>query len=325
MALLLVALPVRSAAAAGFDCTQATTGREHLICSTPALSDADTALTALYRHQLALLSQAARPTLVADQLAWLGTLDSACSATGPDGQATRMASCLKAAYDSRMDALHTLVVQHGPFLFFQVNRKLSGRVQGVDLTSTASYPQIDRAADPATRRWNAAQVIAPERTSPCGGGTMADVVVVTFATIELVNTTRNSSFYCPGTAHGTDIVQQETMLLRPSLHRMTPGDLFSPETSWKQYLADLVEDGVEHEAGVTHDDPGRLSIDTTRSAAIDPQHWSFGETGLTVSFDSYELNMGRGFTPQILIPWTRLKPFLNPELGLATGSSFAPG
>ena len=200
----------------------------------------------------------------------------------------------------------------GPYLFFTVNRQLSSQVRGADLIATASYPQIDKPADAAERSWNAAHVITPAIASPCdnGAGKVVDQSTVNFATAGLINVTKDSYFYCPDTPHGYDNLEQETVVLRPDPHLLVTTDIFMSNTPWKKYLADTVASQVS----LTKGDEFHLKY--VRSSAIDPKHWIFGRDGLTVSFEPYELGMGRNFAPQILISWNTLKQYLNPTIGL---------
>lgn len=125
------------AAAASFPCAQAQSRVEKLVCSAPALSDLDEALSRYYAGANVALRHA-QPCLAADQRAWLRTVRDAC----PDE------ACLKAAYLNRLAVLHG--VQPG------VSAQRSLELPAVPPLAWIVAPASDQVAAPRnrpTRAW----------------------------------------------------------------------------------------------------------------------------------------------------------------------------
>lgn len=95
IALIAVAAVPAYALAAGFDCHQATTKVEKLVCSDNALSDLDSKLDSLYRQKLLSAAPAERSALVKTQKVWLASVRNACGDV----------SCLHDAYEARLQSL----------------------------------------------------------------------------------------------------------------------------------------------------------------------------------------------------------------------------
>lgn len=96
---LLFLSPLASAHAASFDCTQATTTVEQLVCTNAALSGLDDDLAATYRQALSLAANGAGEPK-ASQRAWLKRRN-ACND----------ADCVAAAYQARIAELEDAIGQ----------------------------------------------------------------------------------------------------------------------------------------------------------------------------------------------------------------------
>ncbi|MET3653516.1 lysozyme inhibitor LprI family protein [Dyella japonica] len=83
------------AIAAGFDCLHAQEANEKLVCNDAELSAQDDQLNALYKAVLATSAVNKVAGITADQKAWLFQVRNACMDR----------TCLKTAYDRRMEAL----------------------------------------------------------------------------------------------------------------------------------------------------------------------------------------------------------------------------
>ncbi len=315
LACALALLACRSAAAASFDCTKATSSRDRLICATPDLSASDSEMARIYNADLSKLSNAGKASVAGSQRTWLHQLDTECPpnavADGPG--AISPAQCLARAYGERIQLLKAQVVQFGDIVFFEVDRNLTGLVKGEKLQSTAVYPQRDRPPSASWRAWNGRQVMSPASYSACddGAGTAVTEVDVTFATSALVSVTRSDSYYCPPSPHGFGAAKQVTTLLSPSPHQLVAADLFVPGSHWEDFLTGKLDAAV---SAMTTEDSGRKVAN--REKATDPGEWVMDRKGLTIAFQPYEFGMGRNFNPEAHVSWADLKPYLRPNLGL---------
>lgn len=87
---------------ASFDCSKARSGAARLICSDPALSEADRELGEAYRKALGHLEAAAKQTLQDEQVKWIKERNTRCGLDAKDGASV---SELRHSTDCMMDAL----------------------------------------------------------------------------------------------------------------------------------------------------------------------------------------------------------------------------
>ncbi|WP_051013833.1 lysozyme inhibitor LprI family protein [Pararhodospirillum photometricum] len=111
LGLPLVSLPAL-AATPGFDCLEAKTPAEMLVCADGGLASRDTALTEAYKAKRATAAPEQAKALQAEQRAWLKARDTACPlpkaaspADIPLAQLWQAAPCLARVYDARLAAL----------------------------------------------------------------------------------------------------------------------------------------------------------------------------------------------------------------------------
>lgn len=156
LALCALALSAGPAAAASFDCAQARSADERLICSTPVLNDADTAVGGAYKALVGDLArdEAARGFARTEQRAWAGRRNNACG-FGPGAMAgvTDPGACLLAELTRRSRQLIAL----------RANPALGARLRTVVVTQgqpgsriflQAEQPEIADTAYPGAAAFN---------------------------------------------------------------------------------------------------------------------------------------------------------------------------
>lgn len=299
---------------ASFDCARAASEHEQAICSDPTLSDSDSQVSALYAAAVALLSADGAKLLEEGQLGWQKFLADACPAGMPRPAAVH---CLSKMYRQRIRDFRQIAIRKGPFLFNRVDHygvsQLDRPVDGFDtdlVTHHSSTPRIDQPVTPITTRWN--QINArPDNGSEtdCGAGdgdTWLDYQIG-FASAHLISIQWVTSFYCPGTPHGYDSFETETLLLSPDPRPLQPDDIFRADAPWRQHLAELVGEKVQAAADAEHVDIGEGAKHVAGDLAVDPKDWIINENGIEIAFAPYVLRLGRGFHPDITVPWTALR------------------
>lgn len=149
---VLLAAAAVPAATASFDCAQAHSAEEKLICSTPALSAADAAMGVGYKALLSALAadEAGRGFARAEQRAWTGRRNRACGFGLPagmeaDGSFDDPAACLQVETERRKKQLAALLAD--PMLGARLRSvpQVEGK-PGSRLHIRAERPEI---ADPA--------------------------------------------------------------------------------------------------------------------------------------------------------------------------------
>lgn len=106
LAALVLATPAGASAAAtpSFNCEQASTYAEQLICNSEILSQRDKTLGNLYLKVMAKLTPDAQQAMKAEQQAWLETRETDCNLYEPTGE-----SCLIGLYEARNSALSQML------------------------------------------------------------------------------------------------------------------------------------------------------------------------------------------------------------------------
>ena len=96
--------------ATSFNCGQASTPREHLICSNKTLSDEDSQLGEIYKSALARFTPSGAVLLRDGQRNWLSYLQTTCPVL-PEGDRTKAIQCVSAAYIKQIAYLQEMSVQ----------------------------------------------------------------------------------------------------------------------------------------------------------------------------------------------------------------------
>jgi uncharacterized protein YecT (DUF1311 family) len=102
-------IPKTLAFKAGFNCAEAETPLEHLVCTDEGLAAQDSELNALYQYAIANLDADAQTTLRGTQRQWLKALHSICQlpakGTVPSGSRSDAVACVSAQYTQRIREL----------------------------------------------------------------------------------------------------------------------------------------------------------------------------------------------------------------------------
>jgi uncharacterized protein len=318
LAILLACTAGGRARAASFDCAKAAPGMERTVCADAKLSALDGRLAGLYAAALARLSPQGATSLRSAQRGWLAYARAICQR--PSQPEAERRTCLLNLYTERANELARVGARTGPFVFTRVDlyrvekaapALASGQPdpQGPGWSHIA-YPQIDAPRSAAAQAWNQ---LSRQTDAPGDCGDPADKSLdyrLGLVTRALISVTWTHWEYCHGTAHGHGYSLAQTIVLDPTPRPLRPADLFRTDRPWEARLHALLLAKVEQ---AVREDDGDLTIldrDAVKTAAAAPGHWSLRAEGLAVAFDPYELGEGYSFAPEILIPWSDLKPVL---------------
>lgn len=326
---------------ASFDCAKARTPQEKAICASPKLSAADDQMAAAYRAIL----RAAPPEMTSEirqsQLTWIHKRATQCSPSGPDA-ATDLETCLLADENARAIALNQMIHKEAgvTFIWHYIYRKTSG---GEDpnavnnngpegpgsleaswpraMSNTSEWNAWNQAIESATHKIAEQSNVdsagpAPREWKAVDGADVDVSVSIDFAGSELVTSTITNYWDGHGAHPNTDTVQFDWILKQQRLVR--PEDVFRADSDWNTVLYNLCDrylhKTLDHEFGgdyTTFSAPGTI---TTRVHAIaaDPQSWRIDDKGLTLVFQPYAVACYACTPDPFTIPWTELKPLLNP-------------
>jgi uncharacterized protein len=300
--------------AASFDCTKAKTAQEKAICATPELSKADEQLAAAYKAVLA----AAPPEMTAEiregQRTWLRQLAITCKQEDPAPYAT-LTDCLETEYASRIDDLRHMIVQSGGVTF--VWRKKTVKDESDDMeyggrpcnVVSYSWPQANR----NTLEWKAwNRVIEMETQGPSPGCRGIVATSLGIVNSDLVAATIDVEWSAPAAPRGYSI--QFNWLLRKQ-RELESNDVFTQGSKWELALQKRCIEEFRKAAGNEFESifqPRKLSEDV-RAAVESPESWQLDGEGLTIIFPPCSVASCPFPEVSVAIPWSDLKPYLNPD------------
>jgi hypothetical protein len=277
-----------------------------------------------------------------DQRAWLGFIAARCKASS-SVDSSALASCLLRYYDKWIKALQHMVYHNGGVTFVQRSITLYPPEEavppgpqvriGMDDSQpgylNASWPQANPEA-PEWKAWNKAMEAATlalasaNRQPPATAWKAlvdADMDMDVNASLgivekDLVTTTVDSQWYGHGAAHANLNFIQFNWMLREK-REMRPEDVFRAGSGWDAAILGQCERSVSRqliqELGA---DNAKIWLDNLpkelHGLILDPRNWLLDGKGLTIPFEPYAVACHACTPPPVTIPWTDLKPYLQP-------------
>jgi uncharacterized protein len=304
--------------AASFDCTQAESPRERLICREPQLSKLDEQLASAYDARRTALSPYGAELLRRSELSWLHYVGVICPLSAPptpDGDLPT--DCLLNAYRERLDQLSMVGQKFGPFVFNRIDLYAAhsapdstGNKPGFYVAHVA-YPQIDNANSPQATAWNklAEKHLALDIDGETDDADTDTDYEIGYASGHVISVQWTMSDYEHGAAHGTWETNTENIVFDPNVRALAASDLFAKDEAlslqkifWNALLAkgwtppDNQSEAVKAEIG---------------GEVVEPNKWLITKTGLEVSFSAYEGGCYACNPGTVTAPWTALKPLLS--------------
>ena len=325
--------------AASFDCAKAKTPQEKAICASLALSTADEQMAAAYHAWLV----AAEPQWTAgirdSQRTWLNARQAQCGAELSLGQ---MQTCLSDAYRARIGDLGQMVQRLGGVTFVWRAITLTApdepgenpvgapEVNPGFGTLGASWPQ-STAGTPEWAAWNEAIEDATRKSAQSTGDSAAvepsqwkaaaDVdseTTVSIGTVgEQLAAATIATLWDGHGAHPDNGSVEFNWLLKQK-RALRPEDIFLPTSGWDKWLQGRLDQYLHQalDAGLNQDyqsflPPGEMQK-VLQGIVINPNSWTLDGRGLTIVFQPYEVACYACTPSPVTIPWTDLKPYLQP-------------
>jgi uncharacterized protein len=343
--LLVLSLPFLLsglAHAASFDCTKAKTAQEKAICGTPALSAADDQMAAAYRAWLAAALPGWAAGIRQNQLVWLRFRDASC----PAGDANNpIATCLSNAYKGRIDELQDMVQHIGGIVFISQAVTLTARDEPGSIptwatevtpgfgTLQATWPQTSLTT-PQWIAWNNAIVPAVLQAASEDGPTSAhdwkslvepEADRTLTVTVERVNTQWIAAsifdFYDGHGAHPSHNSSEFYWMLGAQ-RALKPEDVFLPNSGWDTWMEQRL-DSYLHKA-LDAQSSGNYQTwftagdaqKTLQGLVTNPGDWKLQPAGFSILFQPYQVACYACTPDPLVIPWSDLKPYLQPSFVL---------
>jgi uncharacterized protein len=344
--LLVLSLPFLLCAlahAASFDCTKAKTASETAICASPQLSAADDQMATAYGAWLAAAPPDWAAGIRENQLAWLRTRDANC----PAGDANDpIATCLGDIYKERINELQQMVQHIGGVTFVSQSITLTARdtpdsapPAGVSEvtpgfgTLTASWAQASSTSSQWTA-WNSAVVPAviqaanADETSSAHDwsglvqpGVDRDLTV----TVERANaqwiSTSIIDFYDGHGAHPTENSSDFYWMLGEQ-RALKPADVFLPTSGWdtwmEQHLDSYLHKALDPGSNGNYQTwfPQGNAATVLMGMVTNPADWKLEPAGFSIFFQPYQVACYACTPDPMTIPWSDLKPYLQPSFVL---------
>ena len=323
--------------AASFDCKAARSPTEHAICASPKLSALDEQLAREYDRASHALSPSGAAQLKASQRDWLHFASRVCAPRSARRNGEAPADCLEHEYTRRLGQLAQAGVRVGPYVFSRVDFQSASRVGPHDdgagnytgfATEHVAYAQIDAPVTAATTAWNAAQRVEPPNpdadrdVAAHGDDDPPSDNDVDFelgcASERFISLAKKTAYFQHGSAHGGYDHEVRNVVFRPDMRKMTPSDVFAPNSSWNTRLPPLFWKiyAQGHEAA---DEVPSIKEAILESAA-NPDRWLLTPAGLQISFDADEAGCYACNPGPLTVPWATLKPMLaSPDLARCQG------
>jgi len=346
--LLLVPTLSSLAVAQSFDCKLARSPREIAICSDEKLAVLDSAVSAAYKSLRAQISPESAALVQADQREWLHWLDVACPANGK-GIAEDMNRCLSSEYMNRERELKQHVQIGSMFLFprshflYKADNSNEERVAANDPGfgyGVLRWPQIDTPpARPSSvySEWNSAVKKKAARlavgvdsenknatfdTAVDAFGTVDGFYIIEAVNDRFIDVSLIDSGYGWGAAH--PLTSQTSFLWWLDRNReLTVSDVFNPQNNWQDKLTALSINNLRAQPDLK-DMLGNDIEKAVKKTVSDPTNWTLTREGLTITFGQYAIGPYAAGMPESHIPWTKLKPYVAPDLRPASLPAPAP-
>jgi uncharacterized protein len=325
-----VPLFVGSAAAASFDCNQATTAFERAICDNPELSADDDVLAVAYATAIGGLSSQAGVAMRAGQREWLAYVERACT---PDGQPLTVpydedgVTCLLNEFSQRIERLeHSRMI--GGKRFYLVEKFMTeppGGEEEWNKVTTRAFSTVQIDGDDALARGFNGYVDAQsepllsgfmpraEGAEPAEGDTedldfqsdVLNTVSVDRVASAMISLEAMQYWYGHGAAHGNYAISY-WHFRTDEMRAVTAADIFAGE-DWPEPLAGLVTTALRSFYGdALWDDVDQAVLDVVD----DITRWRFTEQGIEFRFQPYEVTAYAAGSPTALVNWVQLRDLL---------------
>lgn len=340
--LLLSLLVSNAALAASFDCTKAKSPQEKAICASPELSAADKKIADAYKAALITATADKKEAVRVGQRAWLHVVADRCLIPGLEPSAA-LPECLLGYYQTRIQELNLLSgSNHDAFItrFIMLTwPDKSG--EGSDLEEIPGYGTMKATWPQSTNNtaewqaWNKAIEAATQRLASLGGdisptgewlekwaadGDFEVYASVGFVSEGLVTSSVGIDGMGHGAAHPSEDGFEFNWLLKQK-RELHPEDIFRKESQWEQTIeVRCSKELKEADADGLYDDWEKA----LPKVVLESRNWQLTGEGLTINFPEYTVAPRVTPVAPVTIPWTTLKPLLNPGFAIPKKKTDAP-
>jgi uncharacterized protein YecT (DUF1311 family) len=304
-----------------FDCTQAKTAGEQIICADAAISKADREMAAAYARLKRTESPESFATVQASQRAWLTYVNHACGANRsmPEdrGEKNNITGCLTDNYTDRADRLTAAEVVKSGALVLEPRMRILARNRPWTEESDI-YPWLRGGPQAAAFNGWIAKALKLDKHRMDDkdlfpfGDDVADMKLYAHRTYSAVlfdakiTSLQIATFDYTGGAH--EAINETS--LNWDMRKQKPiglPDVFKNGDGWKRFAIDYCLKDLKAQNA---DNPDRENI---AIVVRDGGNWLFGDTNAIVHFTVYTVASFAGGEYDVKIPYRVLKPYMRPD------------
>jgi len=301
-------------------CGENSEGFARQVCENQALAAIDSEVRDLLVAESANVSDAGATLLVQNQNRWREAAAVMCGVVDPSAAPTaEQQSCLQSRFRARLQEAESAVQQVGGYTFQRmelvdaepVTAQIAANAGGVDASAierNIRFPRIDGQQTPEIRRFNELVAQEPEYRLQDGASEIVDYTIA-YAGPEVVSVRFTKSVEALGAANVTNTLNAVTVLMEEG-RLLRADDVFRAGSGWENFITDRAVQSIGREFPDYQGFPPRRDVFET---ATKPHLWLVTERGLTILFPP--LSFGGSHADggaEVTIPWTDLRPYLNP-------------
>lgn len=299
-------------------CAENGAGFAQHVCQNQALASIDGEVRELLVAESANVSDAGALLLVQNQNRWREAAGVMCGVVDPDAApSTEQQACLQNRFRARLEEAETAVQQVGGYTFQRMElvdaSPVAASIASGDTETSAverniRFPRIDGQQTPAIRRFNELVAQQPEYRLADGANEVVDYTIA-YAGPEIISVRFVKSVEAIGAANVTNTMNAVTVLMEEG-RMLTAADVFRAGSGWEDFITNRAVQQISRAFPDYSNFPPRRDVYET---ATKPHLWLVTERGLTILFPplSFGGSHADGGT-DVTIPWTDLRPYLNP-------------
>lgn len=292
------------------------------VCENQTLAGLDGNVREAIVAASASVSDAGAQMLVQNQTRWREAQRIACGIVDPEATPTpEQQTCLESEYRARLEDARSAVQEVGGYTF--------QRMELVDATPVTAevasasglgedappavlrdirFPRIDGEQTPAIQRFNELVAQSPQFRLEDATNEVVDYRIA-YAGPELISVRFDMASDTLGAAHGNNTSKAVTVLMTEG-RALAAGDVFRAGTGWEQFVTQRAVAEISRQYREDGFVPPERDV---QESATKPHLWLITEQGLVLLFPPYSFGAPyvMGGT-EVSIPWTDLRPYLNP-------------
>lgn len=292
------------------------------VCRNEQLAALDNRVRDALVAESASVSDAGAAMLVENQRRWREAARIACGVIDPEAEPTpEQAECLQSEFRARLSQAEDAVQSVGGYTFQRLElvdaipvtaEIASSAGLGDDAPAAVRrdirFPRIDGPQTPEIQRFNELVAQSPQFSL----GDLTNEVVhysIAYAGPELISVRFDASADTLGAAHGSTTVKAVNVLMQEG-RPLEVSDVFQPDSGWQRFLTERAVASISRQFREDGFVPPARDV---QESATKPHLWLIREDGLMLLFPPYSFGapyvMGGA---EVLIPWSDLRPYLNP-------------